>query len=301
MIVIPFVPGAFASTVEYVITRFTEENSHHRPVSIEIKDDGSMHNFNKFNHPRNAESLKNSIELYLGTNNIITPIYPFIDLHVDESFKMINSNISNNDRVILMYVNSIDYAELNMLFQYHKISIGLNQGLGIFFGNNEHNIIKWNSGYHHWSDMQPWEQREWLSLFYSQWVGEWIDAPLYMPNSLKISTREMLDNTVDSLNSIIEYCGLTKTLNFEFDEFVFNWRKKQQYVLNELCLINDIVDNVSNNKMFKWTKLNIIAEAIIQKKLRDKGYEIKCWNLNHFPLSTEDLYPLLEKCTINYD
>jgi hypothetical protein len=293
MIVIPFVPGTFASTVEYTLRAFTEEYKHNR-IQAEIGDDGSMHGYRKLRHITTSDQLKTKILSSLNSNDILTPIYPFSDLHTKETIDIINLDVAASDAIIFLYIDSIEYAEINMLFQYYKISVGLNLDIGIFIDNSDlDNIKNWNKNYTHWKDMQPWEFREWISMFYVKWVQEWIDAVKYMPRGLLISNKDLLDDTANTLKKIINYCDLTEEI--AIDNFAKEWRAKQQYVLDEYNLIDRIVDAALTGKDLTWNKLHIIAESIIQQKLRSKGYNIKCWMLNEFPTNANTLTSLLER------
>jgi len=291
MILIPFVPGSFASTVEYVLRAFTKEYKEDRINSI-ICNDGSMHSFKKTNHICENTVLMDQILESNFTNDIVTPIYPFTNLHADETIRLINETVLESTRIVFLYIANIEYAEINMLFQYYKIAIGLGLGIDIFCGKNQDNITNWNAKYTHWSDMQVWELREWLSIFYPIWVNEWITAVNYNPRGIKISTGDILNDTSNTFKKIINYCNLTEDILV--DQFAVEWRQKQQYVLDEYELIKDIVNYSISGKELTWTKLNIISESIIQQKLRLNGFEIKCYDLNEFPTDSTTLGSLLE-------
>lgn len=289
MIIIPFVPGAFASTVEYVLRNHTEEYKQDK-TDAKICDDGSMHSFVKTNHIYNSQLLEKNIIESSNTNKILTPIYPFVDLHARETIDVINQY--SPEKIVFLYVPDLEYAEINMLFQYYKIALGLNAGLDIFFSSN-YKPTDWNKNYKSWKEMAKWELREWLSIFYLQWVNEWIEVVNYVNTDIKISTKDILNNPLDTFRKIINCCALTEYN--ELDNFALEWRNKQEYVLDEYRLINQIVQAVLNQQDFAWNKLNIISEAILQQKLRSNGFEIKCWNLNQFPTNSQDFELLLEK------
>jgi len=292
MIVIPFVPGTFASTIEYAIRNFTVEYEQDRIFS-EILPDGSMHGFNKMLHTLDGVLLQTDLNKSRGTNKILTPIYPLTDMHAIPALELISKSVSEVDVLIFPYIHDIEHSEINMLFQYHKITMGLRPGLGDFCGENQHNIVDWNRNYNHWTDMQPWELREWLSIFYVGWVQEWMSVVNFITTGLKISTYDLLNSPEQSFRKIIEYCKLT--VSGDIKSFATSWRAKQQYVLDEYNLINDIIDAVIESRNLSWTKLNIIAESIIQQKLRSRGFEIRCWELNEFPTDAKTLGSLLEK------
>lgn len=289
MINVFFVPGMFGSTIEYVLRSYTKENT---PIIGKIQDDGSMHSFTKEFHPTSLTQVNKLVNC--NTTSITTPLYPFQDAQLPEilkSYKILES-VNHN---ILLYADSNKSAELNMLFQYHKIAISRNNGLKIFCGENSHVVVNWNPNYTSWKDMQCWELREWLSLFYVSWVQEWIESQNQVPNNfLKIKNTDMLFNTKTTLLKIIDFCELT--LNDNIDSFVLEWQQKQKYIINEFDLLDKIVKSVVENIQFNWTNLNIISEAIIQQRLREKGFEIKCDGLNTFPTNSISLYNLLEKC-----
>lgn len=292
MINIFFVPGMFGSTVEFILRSHTNE---YTTNNASIANDGSMHLYSKENHPITKEDIFKNLDQLLP-NSITTPIYPFEKSHLPEILEAYQTaNISGDN--ILIYADSTRSAELNILFQYHKIAHGthLSLGLEIFAGGNSHNITGWNPSYQHWSEMKRWEFREWFSLFYVNWVQEWIESPTHVPDTfLKIKSTDILFNTEATLLKIIKFCNLT--LSQDLDPFINNWVSKQQYILTEFNLLDQIIENTINDCDFNWQPISIVSEGIIQQRLRSKGYEIRCDGLNTFPTDSKTLYSLLEKC-----
>jgi hypothetical protein len=203
---------------------------------------------------------------------------------------------TSKDRSILLYAPDRNSAELNILFQYYKIANGVpNKGLDIFSKHNSHNIVNWNKDYTHWNQMQSWEWREWFSLFYGSWVQEWIDSKNQVgDNFFVVANTDMLYNTEHCLKDIISFCGLTVKPGLA--EFVRQWQSKQQYIINEFKLLDKIVLSTTNNQLLTWLPINVVSEAILQQRLREIGYEIRCNELNSFPTDSKTLYNLLEKC-----
>lgn len=287
MIHVFFVPGMFGSTIEYVLCNYTTELT---PVDGSIQHDGSMHSFNKQNHILNSTDINK-----ITDQQVHTPIYPFNNLHFNDILKIYP--ISNpQDKYILMYAHDFESAELNILFQYHKISVGLSRGWKIFTNGHDsmtQNVQRWNTEYQSYDDMQPWELREWFSLFYPTWIQEWqqsyYDAPI---DWLTVPANDMLTDTSCTLKKIISHCGLS--INPGIDEFSTTWQLAQQYIIDEYHLIDNIVKHTLAQKQFDWRPLNPVAEAMIQKKLRDNGVEIQCDGLNRFPINSLELYKLLE-------
>lgn len=63
--------------------------------------------------------------------------------------------------------------------------------------------------------------------------------------------------------------------------------------------VDSIVKNFLNNNLnFAWEKLDISDEALAQKKLRDAGIQLLCYNLNVFPASVAELKKYSKKLPI---
>lgn len=283
----------FGSTLEHMIRCYTKEFV---PTGADIAKDGSMHSYWKQAHLLNLEQLQDFFS-NVGDVQITTPIYPFKQYHFPEILIEVKKYLSPDDKNILIYANSLRDCELNMLFQYHKIANvkDIKKGMEIFCGDNAANIKGWNKDYQHWSDMQPWELREWFSLFYEGWVTEWIESQYQVSEDfLKIQNVDMLYHTKDTFLKVIKFCHLTNDKHV--DNFVNEWFSKQNYILSEFNIIDQILDNTLSQKEFTWSPITIIGEAIIQRRFREKKYEIRCNDLNIFPTDSKSLYNLLEKC-----
>ena len=292
MIHVFFVPGMFGSTIEFVLRSYTQE---YTKLDAHILDDGSMHSYYKQAHLLSCKH----IEEFFRTSHedaITTPIYPFNNQHLPDILIEFNKHTQLTDSFVIVHADSLRAAEINLLFKYHKIAAGtkIKSGLQIFCGNNIRNIQNWNADYTHWGQMQSWELREWFSLFYVDWCREWQDSQNQVSSKfIKIKNTEILDDPYAAFSKIIEHCGLTKQAGLE--EFSATWKQAQQYVVDEYNLLDQIVSNSTTQQKFVWEPVNIIAEAIVQQRLRALGYEIRCDGLNTFPTDSETLYNLLEK------
>ena len=292
MIHVFFVPGMFGSTLEYVLRNYSNE---YTSVDADVLPDGSMHGFKKECHP----SSQLEIDLLLksiNNNSITVPTYPFQTLHLPEILEKYTEYINSTSKEILVHASNTRDAELNMLFQYYKIATGsLQKGLDIFCSGNEHNIVNWNTDYQHWSEMRPWEMREWISLFYVAWTKEWIESQNQVgADFYKVSNIEILENLPGIVRKILQHCDLTESSGL--DDFAVHWRSKQQYIMDEFNLLDRVIECTINNVPLSWNPVNIIAEAIVQQRLRANGYEIRCDGLDVFPTDSTTLYNLLEKC-----
>ena len=295
MIHVFFVPGMFGSTVEYVIRNHTQEYS---AVEANIMPDGSMHSYGKQAHLLSKASIGDFFKNSSAHNEhtITTPIYPFKEIGLPDVLIEYKNYTRPEDKYVLLYASELRSAELNLLFMYHKI---INRkakpnGLGIICGDNQHNIINWNPEYKHWSEMKTWELREWISLFYTGWAQEWIDSQFQVGDEfLKIKNTDLLHSTNEVFDQILNFAQLTKIKNFS--EFVLEWQQAQKYIVEEFNLLDQIVDCTIANQPLAWQPINIIAEAIVQQRLRAKGYEIRCDGLDKFPTDAIMFNTLLEK------
>lgn len=283
--------GSFGSTIEYVLRNYT---SYSTEIDSQILPDGSMHSYQKECH---VTQLADIDKLMSASNQTVTtPIYPFQDLKLPDIIARFSSLPTwNNDKKILICQPNLKAVELNLLFQYHKVCNGsvLKTGLGIIVGDNSHNITAWNPGYTHWDQMQVWELREWLSLFYPGYAQEIIMAQQQVDHDwLIISNIDFLGNTETSINRIVDFCELE--LQQPIQNFVQSWQRAQRYVQQEFDLLDKIVNSAIHNTDLIWEPMNIIAESIIQQRLRQKGYEIQCDGLNSFPTSATELHSMLE-------
>lgn len=295
MIHVFFDCGSFGSTVEYAIRNFS--NYKLGPVDASILTDGSMHSFSKQQHITSWQHLSEFLTSVNNVDCITTPTYPFAELKLPEILKHFSTIPTwDTDTKILIYQPNLRAAEINLLFKYHKVCHGsqIQTGIGIIVGNNKHNLSGWDPHYDHWSQMQRWQLREWLSIFYPDWVTEFIESCHQVDNTwLKITNTELLFNTKQNLHSIISWCGLTITK--DIDDFVNQWQSAQKYVVDEFNLLDTILDFTLSRTDLEWKPINIIAESILQQRLRQFGFEIRCDGLNDFPTNSKQLYKLLEK------
>lgn len=299
MINIFFVPGMFGSTLEYMLRNFTQD---FEKVDGYIINDGSLHSFGKEFHPinfsPNYRSNRDFVTNFSPSFSITTPIYPMADKKLHGILNDWPGDLTTSKNIFI-HADTVEDAELNMLFQFYKISKGvLRRGLDIFCSGSEISLSKWNQTYTFWDQLTKWELREWLSLYYKDWISEWVFIDTDIKNiksKLIISNREILNNLETTFLKIVDYCELTPTLDHKC--FITEWTEKQQYILNEFWLIQKIIDATINKQALDWQneQLCFLSECIIQGRLRLLGYEIKCYTLNEFPTNSFDLHSILEK------
>jgi hypothetical protein len=293
MIGVWFVPGMFGSTIEQVLRTYLSDYSNSNST---ILPDGSLHSLDKMAHLALTKDLNSFVDNHHQyPDSIVTVMYPFIDQHRNELQHTLAPIL--NSKNILVYSDSLCASELNLLFQYYKIANGSawKKGRSVFAGNNKLDAQQWNSAYQSFNDLNDWEWREWFSLFYPGYTSEWQDQNV--PNDwLVLSNTELLFEPVASWHRIFEY--LDKTPLLGLNDFAKIWQDKQNYIIEEFNLIDQIVKNTIDNKEFNWICISPVAEAIVQNRLRSAGWEIKCQDLNIFPTTTKHLHNIIERVII---
>jgi hypothetical protein len=296
MIQIIFVPGTFGSAIEQFIRCFTENPTVENFVTA---DDGSTHVYTLPYHFTCRKDLQNFYDNYpqFDSNEIISSIYPMHDFSTSNVICFFNQEKFTNDKKILIQINSMRDAELVLLFQYYKQAHGSvqKQTNSLFFNELKNHLDVLGNNYKTINDVPIWAVREWFSLYYPGQVSTWINFNNNLSNTFIIDYKNILHQPVKTIKNIIDF---TNKKIYKQQEMIFvaeQWRIKQQYILSVYDRIDNIVEFTTNNIYTTWNELNIIAEAIIQSRLRNLGFELKCFGLDEFPTDSLSLYNLLEK------
>jgi len=120
-----------------------------------------------------------------------------------------------------------------------------------------------------------------------QWY--FLDSYKNKHDILIITTEELLYDFRNTMIKVAKYTGFKSVDNIDK---LIKLQEKQlslQKHLRKDKIVNKIIDGFFNNKNITIDNLSVYDEAFIQYKLRQKGYEIKCYNLNIFPKNTLDL------------
>lgn len=284
MKIIFFPTGAFGSTIEYCIRRFSKE---FETIDTDIQSDGSMHGYLKELHILQNNDFS-KINRY---NGIATPVYP------NESAKPMGTTIEEfknyllpNQKVLFITLDSEPQIERNSLFQSFKVSFDLSKK---FYKLND--IKKWNESYNSIDDMERWELREFLSISFEDLVSSLMTARNYSEkNWMLINPDDLLNNFSHTIKNILNYFDLT-FIDDGLEEFAKVWISKQQYIIDRYELVNQIVYHILENKDLTWPNLDLQSEVLIQYKLRKNGKILKPYGLNCFPQSTKEILTFIDE------
>lgn len=292
MIHVFFPPGMFATTIEYVIKAYSRE---YAIPPLPIGQDGSMETYRKQFHPVCGEQLTQWLAQSPDPRAVTTPIYPFPEHDFADILGLYGVHADAPNTVVVMCADTLRDCELNMLFQYHKIVAGKHHsyGLDFFFGDCK-DIRAWNPDYQSWRDMQPWQLREWYSMFYPGVVQKWISSRDHAPtHALIMTNRELLQDPITAFRRILLHAELEEISGLE--AYSQAWLAAQQYVLEEFDLLDQIIECTLRGTQFEWNTLNFFAESILQNRLRVLGHDLRCHAMDLFPTDTKTLTSLLEK------
>ena len=207
--------------------------------------------------------------------------------------KTINEVLESVNRAIVIY-HAEDYLLLALNNKFEKI---LAHGwLVEWQADFVDNLLNWNKS--NLNEMEPWELREFLSLYiYQQHNSEtkYKDMCTYVnPKVYKLDIHDLINNFKDTIINLLCYCKLPLIRN-NFDEVCQEWIALQKHIEKDK-IVNTIVDSIINNYTFTWAdqNLTLVDEAIVQMRLRElHKLDLLCYNLNVFPTNTNNLRKLL--------
>ena len=292
-------PGMFGSTLEYVLSNLQQK----KPLAAEaIWADGSLHSFKKAAHIWEESAIK-----YVDTLSawqVATIIYPNQTLEFPKILEHVPNQLPQKN--ILIYSKRRSNSELNLLFQYYKISTGQagnhhSQGLSNFTNHGSDDYQNWNKDYTSWDDMQTWEWREWFSFYYSGLVSQWEESERQAPEKwLRIDNLSILNDFEYAIWRMTNHLDIpiSNSQHNNVVEFALEWTDRQQYIVEEWQTINSIVRSVVEDFSYTWKPLCIISEAVLQNRLRQQNIELLCQDLNQLPTNSNDLQKVLKHATI---
>ena len=207
--------------------------------------------------------------------------------------KTINEVLESVNRAIVIY-HAEDYLLLALNNKFEKI--WAHGWLVEWQADFVDNLLNWNKS--NLNEMEPWELREFLSLYiYQQHNSEtkYKDMCTYVnPKVYKLDIHDLINNFKDTIINLLCYCKLPLIRN-NFDEVCQEWIALQKHIEKDK-IVNTIVDSIINNYTFTWAdqNLTLVDEAIVQMSLRElHKLDLLCYNLNVFPTNTNNLRKLL--------
>jgi hypothetical protein len=298
-----YIGGAYGSWIEWLLW-YGHETQWEMVNSSQLLADGSSHQhklvtntkeyleikgYEKIKHPQGYTETEEAIlharsitDVDLLTYRCITykaknsnySIRDAIDLVGDSNFTGIYIDINNDDMRDLVFLNAEKKIEPK-----HEYSLDM--------------IQQWDPAVNLVTDLEPWEFREMLSLFYPGLHDDYLTVSLedIPPSVLVINIDDIL------------YGNVTKLVRKMFDHAKMPLREealthiKQEHVkmlslqksIVELKIIKATVDACLSKQNISMQPISLAGEAIVQKRLRDHGIELRCYGLNDWPTKTGEL------------
>lgn len=145
------------------------------------------------------------------------------------------------------------------------------------------------------SHLSIWEQRENLSLWLNRYLNFYqYRCDLTDPYVLTVSLKKLISDPEETFKSVFDELDLT-FIDRNSTKIFSQWLSLQKFTnRDELC--NSIIEATVTNKFLSWpsTSLDIYDEAFVQRGLKVlHNLTLKCYNLNAFPTSTEELWKYL--------
>ena len=189
------------------------------------------------------------------------------------------------NKIVYLYPDKQDYVWYmnNKIF---KVWPG-NSGLQVQFEHLGHDYL----------NKAPWEQREYLSLFYyDKTLIEVCQDEIEYLNKTYIKTvpiNSIRDNFMQTIISIADWCNIKiKQTDSNILSLHKDWMSVEKYLFKDK-LINDLVNSIITGEHKDMHDLTIVDESEIQRRLRNKGFEIQCYELNKWPNTTTELRELI--------
>jgi len=136
-----------------------------------------------------------------------------------------------------------------------------------------------------------------LSLFYyDKTLIEVRQDEIEYLNKTYIKTvpiNSIRDNFMQTIISIADWCDIKiKQTDSNILGLHKDWMSVEKYLYKDK-LINDLVDSIITGEHKDMHDLTIVDESEIQRRLRNKGFEIQCYELNKWPNTTTELRELI--------
>jgi hypothetical protein len=180
--------------------------------------------------------------------------------------------------------------------QFAKQSLGqLKEYLMALFSKDELNKKindRWSSQF---DSICTWSLREFISFWLNDVLNDSYNPNFYiMYDGFKITTQDIFLNFVGKIQEIIEHLKLSLTVDInEIQKNHESFKKYQQYHKSQLNCKTWLDLTLSSNANLPSPCLTIFDEAYVQFLLREKGYELQCYNLNTFVSDSNSLRAII--------
>ena len=282
-----FQPGAYGWWLSWLIS-INHATHHDKVFSDQLLEDGSSHNRLRLDkgvdHPAGYDAIRRSFEhvpppgLDLFTYQCIPSLYPH------ESTDVITSEIAERGGDCI-HINILDRdaRDIVHLNTWYKIPDSR-----LRFGPHHLGSIRgWNPKADSEDDLAPWELREFIS---------------YIENDVGVSSTNPKVLNIDVMD--ILFGDQSAIIDRIFDRFELPRREidvsaqhakmlSKQASVSDLASIKDVISRCLAGEEGEIPEMNLYAQAITQRRLREMGIGIRCHGLDVWPTTLGQLRSLL--------
>lgn len=297
-IYILYQPGSYGSYLRWLIDYSNDIGHKHKSIPDNpTAEDGSAHYLDHANRHINGKSIFQTLHEFPENDcgYIIYRVLPVVhdeNLTTDQVISRLIDNIRECDRIIYVDINKDFLREIVFinieLKTTHKET---------FNASLAEQMQRWGTSKDFY-EADRWIQREVLSL----WFRGMIDSLTLPPSRYsKVCYVDMCDilfgDSVDLSRRLLDFCDLPYRENVidntsnVHSTFVEN-QKALMYHRNMEAVLHDCLNGIES----PIGPMSLFTEAILQERLLNKGYALKCYDLNELPKTTLELFNLLEKC-----
>ena len=232
---------------------------------------------------------KKIVVLYYNMDSVLTGIN---HLYFKVSYQA-DLHSCGSDKILNNWLDGLNLTEIQKEW-YQETDIDKKIKIQLTLSGADQHAHNWNKT--KIKDLDRWELREFLSLYqYKEWddqFGQIVYDKLQslFKDIIFIDIQTLESNFKEIIPEIITHFNLPFVNQEQLDTVYTSWIKKQSCI-GRNKLIEKIVEYTVKNKSFDFgdIKLTLFDEAFVQKNLRDRGLELKCYNLNVFPTNTINL------------
>jgi hypothetical protein len=256
-----FHTGAFGTTIEYCIKRFS--NKFTTNVVNPFDTNHSLHRYTKEKHLQFDYQIKNFNRKNV---KITTPVYPLRTKQTDtptveSSINLFKNIVQTEDKVIFVVFDNIKSLYIYYLLKFNKVSLE-----DLTYNINLENAKMWNPNINAVTELKREELRELLSIQFLDTVDHYLSAKeLADKNWLIITPDNLINDFKSTIESIFDYLDLEKDDTEELNSFASVWKQEQQEIIDRFEIIN--------SKNYDQT-LSLAEEVIIHSILKQQGIDI---------------------------
>ena len=302
-IFILYTPGAYGSWIEWLLwyghetqwemvnasQLLADGSSHQHELVTKTKEYPEIKGYEKIKHPQGYVRTEEAILHARSITDVDLLTYRCI------TYKAKNSNYGIRDAIdlvgdsnftgIYIDINNDDMRDLVFLNCEKKVTPGRVYPLDM--------IRQWDPAVNSVADLKPWEFREMCSLIYSSSYTDCLNVSLedIPPSVLVINIDDILyGNVTELVRKMFDHAKMPLR-----EEALSHIKQEHAKMLSlqesivELKIIKATVDACLSKQNISMQPISSIGEAIVQKRLRDFGFELRCYGLNDWPTKTGEL------------